>query len=107
MRRTPFTWRGRELAGAWTNSTHGITDETTVIRISPPLTVPLDLLAAAMPAIAQAVGHRNPDLFRVSEVERAAPFAAANERLRHEWHYLGCRLGRLYDDILGTYFKRQ
>jgi ornithine--oxo-acid transaminase len=106
LRDTPFIWRGRELAGAWTNATHGITDETTVVRISPPLNVSLDLLAAAMPAIAKAVGHRNPELFRVSEVGKRRPFVAAAERLHHEAHYLGCRISRFYDDFIGTYIRR-
>jgi len=93
MRQCPFVFRGRKFDGCWTNSTHGITDETTVIRVSPPLTMPTDMLTAAMYSFAQALGHPEPKVFRRRDLakpytrgERAAKTWELVEYLFRRWH---------------------
>jgi len=100
LRQSPFTYRGQRFEGCWTNATHGITDRTTVIRISPPLTTPPDLLAASMYSIAQAIRHSEPRRFRRERLERpASPHELAADLLE-ELGYLKRRLDRFITDIL-------
>ncbi len=99
MRDCPFVYRGRTIKGCWTNSTHGITDETTVIRVSPPLTIPTDLLLASMYSFALALGHPEPETIRRADLERPLLLGERLERLTDEGRYLLCRWDRFLKDL--------
>lgn len=99
LRKSPFVYRGRRFSGCWTNATHGITDETTVIRISPPLTTPSDLLLASMYSLAQAIGHPDPQHYRLDDAEGLAPLSRHLNHMREEIEYARRRLKRFYHDL--------
>jgi len=99
LRTTAFTYRGQEIRGCWTNSTHGITDETTVIRLSPPLTVPLELLQASLRPLALALGHPTPEDFRFPQLEQPQVFGDHAMVCMEEIVYLQNRWDRFLADL--------
>lgn len=99
LRHTPFIYRGEEVAGCWTNSTHGLTHETTVIRVSPPLTMSLDLMAASMVAFAEALGHSDAGKFRVPEIEAPAGIVEGLSRTASDVRYLLRRFGKFVGSL--------
>ena len=99
LRECPFLYRGREIQGCWTNATHGITDETTVVRVSPPLTMPTELMMASMFAFAQALGHPNPEVFRNAATEAPKTKEERQLEMLSQLHYLTRRLHRFRTDF--------
>lgn len=99
LRQSPFVYRGRKFAGCWTNATHGITDKTTVIRISPPLTIPGELLTAIMYSMAQAFRHPDPERFRAKRLEGPKTPAEMMTNIRDELTYLARRFIRFRNEL--------
>ena len=100
LRSSPFVWRGQEFAGCWTNGTHGITDATSVVRISPPLGIPNELMWASMYSLARAVRHPEPERFRRVELERPAGLHQWLVRQHDEYAYRRRRLLRFLRELL-------
>jgi len=98
-RRTSFVYHGREIRGCWTNSTHGITDETTVIRLSPPLTAPTDLLDASLYSLALALKHPEAEKYRRTDLESARSAYERGHRVGNEMRYLKKRARRFWNDL--------
>lgn len=99
LRESSFIYRGREIKGCWTNSTHGITDETTVIRISPPLTISPGLLLASMYSVAKALRHPNTEAFRSEALEHPRDLDELAEDAKEELLYLRRRFDRFVNDL--------
>lgn len=99
LRGSSFVYRGREIKGCWTNSTHGITDKTTVIRISPPLTISPGLLLASMYSVAKALRHPNAEAYRSEALEQPKDLEELLEDAKEEWAYLRRRFDRFVEDL--------
>lgn len=102
LRQSPFIYRGRQLKGCWTNGTHGITDRTTVIRVSPPLTISGEMLTTAMYSFAQALCHPDPERFRAKALESPRTPAEVLSDSREHLLYLHRRFCRFRDDLSRT-----
>jgi ornithine--oxo-acid transaminase len=100
LRDSPFVFRGQEYAGCWTNATHGLTDATTVIRISPPLTVPHGLMFASLYSFAQAVNHPEPETFRLQHLEEPSSTHERLVGLNRELAYYSRRAERFLEELI-------
>lgn len=93
LRQSPFVYKGQKIEGFWTNAAH---DKT--IRISPPVTTDRGLLEAVLYSFAQALNHKNPEIYRAVKLEAAPGVLDVVDDVRDKLGYFMKRARRFASD---------